>query len=77
MPCFFTDLEPPEYPIINVKDFVDDKLLRKVETYIDKQVLDETIEKFLIKTRTQYRKGRVYTFKDWIKIVRELLDELD
>ena len=42
MPCFFTDLEPPEYPIINVKDFVDDKLLRKVETYIDKQVLDES-----------------------------------
>ena len=39
-PCFFTDLEPPQDPITNVKDFVDDKLLRTVETYIDNQVLD-------------------------------------
>lgn len=43
----------------------------------DNQLLDETIEKFLVKTRREYRKGRVYTFKEWIKLVRQLLDELD
>ena len=42
MSCYFTDLQPPEYPIMNLKDFVDDKFLREVETYIDKQVLDES-----------------------------------
>ena len=43
----------------------------------DRELLDESLEKFLQKTRVEYRKGRLRTFKEWIKMVRELLDELD
>ena len=43
----------------------------------EKELLDESLEKFLQKTRIEYRKGRLRTFKEWIKMVRELLDELD
>ena len=43
----------------------------------ERELLDESLEKFLQKTRVEYRKGRLRTFKDWIKMVRELLDELD
>ena len=43
----------------------------------EKELLDESLEKFLQKTRVEYRKGRLRTFKEWIKMVRELLDELD
>ena len=39
--------------------------------------IEESLEKFLQKTRVEYRKGRLRTFKEWIKMVRELLDELD
>ena len=72
------NLSNPEYnKLPNNPDLKSNKKVLYGDKGNDKQVLDETIEKFLIKTRTQYRKGRVYTFKDWIKIVRELLDELD
>jgi|TARA_R100000353_G_C6409143_1_gene169866 hypothetical protein len=43
----------------------------------ERELLDESLEKFLQKTRVEYRKGRLRTFKEWIKMVRELLDELD
>ena len=43
----------------------------------ERELLDESLEKFLQKTRGEYRKGRLRTFKEWIKMVRELLDELD
>lgn len=43
----------------------------------DRELLDESLEKFLQKTRVEYRKGRLRTFKEWIKMVKELLDELD
>ena len=43
----------------------------------ERKLLDESLEKFLQKTRVEYRKGRLRTFKEWIKMVRELLDELD
>ena len=43
----------------------------------ERDLLDESLEKFLQKTRVEYRKGRLRTFKEWIKMVRELLDELD
>ena len=42
-----------------------------------RELLDESLEKFLQRTRVEYRKGRLRTFKEWIKVVRELLDELD
>ena len=43
----------------------------------ERELLDESLEKSLQKTRVEYRKGRLRTFKEWIKMVRELLDELD
>ena len=43
----------------------------------ERELLDESLEKFLQKTRVEYRKGRLRTFKEWSKMVRELLDELD
>ena len=43
----------------------------------ERELLDESLEKFLQKTRVEYRKGRLRTFKEWIKMVRELVDELD
>ena len=43
----------------------------------ERELLNEGLEKFLQKTRVEYRKGRLRTFKEWIKMVRELLDELD
>ena len=43
----------------------------------ERELLDESLEKFLQKTRVEYRKGRLRTFKEWIKMVKELLDELD
>tara|TARA_X000000368_G_C22953412_1_gene677643 strand:- start:138 stop:338 length:201 start_codon:yes stop_codon:yes gene_type:complete len=39
--------------------------------------LDESLEKFLIKTRIEYRRGRLLTFRGWVGMVKELLDELD
>ena len=47
------------------------------EDFEERELLDESLEKFLQKTRIEYRKGRLRTFKEWIKMVRELLDELD
>ena len=47
------------------------------EDFEERELLDESLEKFLQKTRVEYRKGRLRTFKEWIKMVRELLDELD
>ena len=43
----------------------------------ERALLDESLEKFLQRTRVEYRKGRLRTFKEWIKMVRELLDALD
>ena len=43
----------------------------------ERELLDESLEKFLQKTRIEYRKGTLRTFKECIKMVRELLDELD
>ena len=47
------------------------------EVIEERELLDESLEKFLQKTRVEYRKGRLRTFKEWIKMVKELLDELD
>ena len=47
------------------------------EDIAERELLDESLEKFLQKTRVEYRKGRLRTFKEWIKMVKELLDELD
>ena len=32
----------------------------------ERELLDESLEKFLQKTRVEYRKGRLRTFKEWI-----------
>ena len=43
----------------------------------ERELLDESLEKFLQKTRVEYRRGRLLTFKGWVGLVKELLDELD
>ena len=43
----------------------------------ERKLLDESLEKFLQKTRVEYRRGRLLTFKGWVGLVKELLDELD
>ena len=39
--------------------------------------IEESLEKFLQKTRVEYRRGRLLTFKGGVGLVKELLDELD
>ena len=39
--------------------------------------IEESLEKFLQRTRIEYRRGRLLTFSGWVKLVKELLDELD
>lgn len=64
---------------ISSKKAVIDRLMRdrkKVNADTKYQQLDENIEKFLLQFRREFRKGRLLTFKQWIKIVDELLDEI-
>lgn len=39
--------------------------------------LKEDINKFYSRLRTEYRSGRRYNFKEWISVVRDMMDELD
>ena len=39
--------------------------------------LKEDINKFYSRLRTEYRSGRRYNFKEWISVVRDMIDELD
>ena len=39
--------------------------------------IEESLEKFLQRTRNEYRRGRLLPISGWVKIVKELLDELD
>ena len=41
------------------------------------QPLNEDLARFYSKLRIHQHSGKLYTFKNWIKAVRELLDELD
>ena len=59
------------------KRFVDIKRWKYLCEKEPKQQIDESLEKFIQKTRIEYRRGRLLTFAGWIKMVRELLDELD
>ena len=42
-----------------------------------KEQLDENSEKFLMKTRIQLRKGKLMTFKEFLRKFGNLTDELD
>jgi len=39
--------------------------------------LKEDINRFYSRLRTEYRSGKRYSFKEWISVVRDLMDELD
>lgn len=39
--------------------------------------LKEDINRFYSRLRTEYRSGRRYSFKEWISVLRDLMDELD
>jgi len=41
------------------------------------QAINEDLARFYSKLRIHQHSGKLYTFKNWIKAVRELLDELD
>ena len=59
------------------KKFVDVQRWKYLIEKEPKEEIEEGLENFLIQTRREYRKGRLRTFKEWIKLVRQLLDELD
>ena len=59
------------------KRFVDIQRWKYLCEKEPKEQIDESLEKFLQKTRIEYRSRRLRTFKEWIKLVRQLLDELD
>ena len=59
------------------KRFVDIQRWKYLCEKEPKEQIDESLEKFLPKTRIEYRRGRLRTFKEWIKLVQQLLDELD
>ena len=59
------------------KRFVDIQRWKYLCEKEPKEQIDESLEKFIQKTRIEYRRGRLLTFAGWIKMVRELLDELD
>ena len=66
--------KPKKYKKKRFVDIQRWKYLCEKET---KEQIDESLEKFLQKTKIEYRRGRLRTFKEWIKLVRQLLDELD
>jgi hypothetical protein len=39
--------------------------------------LKEDINRFYSRLRTEYRSGKRYSFKEWISVLRDLMDELD
>ena len=61
-------------------------IVRREERYddIERELLlekdcfmKEDLNKFYSKTRTAYRSGKRYTFKEWIKQVMDIMDELN
>ena len=54
------------------KEFVEWKTITDDELIL----LSENYEKFIVKFRRYYRTGQKQTFRQWLNIVGELLDEL-
>ena len=61
-------------------------IVRREERYdvIERELLlekdcfmKEDLNKFYSKTRTAYRSGKRYTFKEWINQVMDIMDELN
>ena len=53
------------------------KVLGDAKEQQQERFVKEDINKFFSKTRTIYRSGKRYSFKEWINLMKELLDELD
>ena len=54
------------------------KILSKTNRFNKISPLEESINpKFISKFRAIYRSGKLYTFKNWVNVFGELLDELD
>jgi|DEB0MinimDraft_6_1074348.scaffolds.fasta_scaffold07457_8 hypothetical protein len=54
------------------------KILSKTNRFNEVSPLEESINpKFISKFRAIYRSGKLYTFKNWVNVFGELLDELD
>ena len=39
-------------------------------------LLNENYEKFIVKFRRHYRTGKLLTFRQWLNVVGDLLDEI-
>ena len=59
------------------KKFTDIKRWKYLTEKEPPENIEESLEKFLQRTRIEYRRGRLLTFSGWVKLVKELLDELD
>ena len=53
------------------------KVLGDAKEKQQERFVKEDINKFFSKTRTIYRSGKRYSFKEWINLMKKLLDELD
>ena len=40
-------------------------------------ILNEDINKFLIQFRQHYRSGRKYSFKEWLSLMSDMVEDLD
>jgi predicted DNA-binding protein (UPF0278 family) len=40
-------------------------------------LINEDLNKFLNKFRQQYRSGRKYSFREWLDVFSDLIEELD
>jgi len=59
-----------------MKDKKPSKSFRNFVNAQERQLLNENYEKFVVKFRRYYRTGQKQTFRQWLNIVGELLDEL-
>tara|TARA_R100000081_G_scaffold47158_1_gene22290 strand:- start:221 stop:481 length:261 start_codon:yes stop_codon:yes gene_type:complete len=71
------------FEIIRKEEICDDDIERELllENQIPYQYeegfIKEDLNKFYSKTRKVYRSGKRYTFKEWISVMMEIMDELN
>ena len=53
------------------------KLIGKIKENQQEQFVKEDLNKFYQKTRSAFRSGKRYSFKEWINLMIDLLEELD
>jgi len=51
--------------------------MKDFKSFQNTTLLNEDINQFILKFKKYYREGKVMSFKNWLKVMDELLDELD